>query len=352
MIEILAIEDEKKLREMLEDSVKTYNISKKLDTENKVNIKCLEDDSQLGDLLFRNKYDCLVLDINWGNNNPNGGRELIRQILENKRIPVVVYSGRLNQIEDIEERFGFQKFDRTVKFSRVLDYIVSVKQTKIFDLLGYDGELDKIITDIFWKDIDKSLKSINLEEELDSKALARVLTTRIINYLSVSNEDDKYKYYEFYINPSLTKDCHNGDIYKLDDEYFLVITPECQLIKINTVNLIKIDFSEKIEEKVLESPKTEKRMSALRRLITEGDCSEHYIPPFNDLRHALVNFRNISTLEKSKLTEDKKIITVNPIYMKNIQSRFSQYYSRQGQPDINVDHLYNFIYNKKNSKHN
>ncbi len=352
MIKILAIEDDVKQIDMMKARVETFNIQKGFNEKEKLYIECRQNDEDLGKLLFENKFDCLVLDINWGNSNPNGGRDLIMRIINNKRIPIVVYSGKLNQIEDIEENLGFKKIDRTENFSVVLNYVLTVKKTHVFDLLGYDGELDKIITDIFWKDIDKSLKAINLEENLDGKALTRVLTTRVINYLSLSNEEDKYKYYEFYINPSLTKDCHNGDIYKLDEEYFLVITPECQLIKIDTANLIKIDFSEKIEEKVLESPKTEKRVSALRRLITEGNCYEHYIPPFNGLRHALVNFRNIMTLEKSKLTEDKKIITVNPLYMKNIQSRFSQYYSRQGQPDINIEHLYNFIYTQKNGQHN
>lgn len=352
MIKILAIEDDMIQIDMMKSRLETFNIKKGFDEKDKIYIEFRQNDEDLGKLLFENKFDCLVLDINWGDSNPNGGRDLIMRIINNKRIPIVVYSGKLNQIEDIDENFGFKKVDRMENFSVVLDYVLCVKETHVFDFLGYDGELDKIITDIFWKDIDKSIKAINLEKNLDCKALTRILTTRVINHLSISNEEDKYKYYEFYINPSLTQDCHNGDIYKLGDEYFLVITPECQLLRIDTVNLIQIDFCEKIERRVLESPKREKRLAALRRLMTEGDCSEHYLPPFNNLKHALVNFRNITTLEKSKLTEDKKIITVNPIYMKNIQSRFSQYYSRQGQPDINIEHLYNFIYNQKNGESN
>lgn len=348
MIKILAIEDDLNQINMLRSKVETYNIKNKFGEQDKIFIEFRQNDDDIGKLLFEEKFDCLVVDINWGPSNPNGGRNLITKIINNKRIPIVVYSGKLNQIEDLDERFGFKKIDRTESFSVALDYIVKVKKTHIFDLLGYDGQLDKIVTEIFWKDIDKSLRAMPTEDDLDDKSLTRMLTTRVVNYLSLSNEDDKYKYYEFYINPSLTADCHNGDIYKLNDSYYLVITPECQLLKIETANLLKINFSNEIDNRVTGAKDRSKKINTLARIISEGKCFEHYIPPFNNNRHAVVNFREIITMNKSELTEDKKETTINPVYMKNIQSRFSQYYSRQGQPDIDIDHLYKYLYETNN----
>ena len=348
MIKILAIEDDLNQIKMLRSKVETYNIKNKFGEQDKIFIEFRQNDDDIGKLLFEEKFDCLVVDINWGPSNPNGGRNLITKIINNKRIPIVVYSGKLNQIEDLDERFGLKKIDRTESFSVALDYIVKVKKTHIFDLLGYDGQLDKIVTEIFWKDIDKSLRAMPTEDDLDDKSLTRMLTTRVVNYLSLSNEDDKYKYYEFYINPSLTTDCHNGDIYKLNDSYYLVITPECQLLKIETANLLKINFSNEIDNRVTGAKDRSKKINTLARIISEGKCFEHYIPPFNNNRHAVVNFREIITMNKSELTEDKKETTINPVYMKNIQSRFSQYYSRQGQPDIDIDHLYKYLYETNN----
>ena len=348
MIKILAIEDDLSQINMLRSKVETYNIKNKFGEQDKIFIEFRQNDDDIGKLLFEEKFDCLVVDINWGSSNPNGGRNLITKIINNKRIPIVVYSGKLNKIEDLDERFGFKKIDRTESFSVALDCIVKVKKTHIFDLLGYDGQLDKIVTEIFWKDIDKSLRAMPTEDDLDNKSLTRMLTTRVVNYLSLSNEDDKYKYYEFYINPSLTADCHNGDIYKLNDSYYLVITPECQLLKIGTANLLKINFSDKIDKTVLEPKNRLKRIDALARIVRDGNCFEHYIPPFNDNRHAVIDFREIITVNKSDLTEDKKETTINSVYMKNIQSRFSQYYSRQGQPDIDIDHLYKYLYETNN----
>lgn len=348
MIKILAIEDDLNQINMLNSKVETYNIRNRFGEQDKIFIEFRQNDDDIGKLLFEEKFDCLVVDINWGSSNPNGGRNLITKIINNKRIPIVVYSGKLNQIEDLDERFGFKKIDRTESFSVALDYIVKVKKAHIFDLLGYDGQLDKIVTEIFWKDIDKSLRAIPAEDDLDDRSLTRMLTTRVVNYLSLSNEDDKYKYYEFYINPSLTADCHNGDIYKLNDSYYLVITPECQLLKIGTANLLKINFSDKIDKTVLEPSNRLKRIDALARIVRDGNCFEHYIPPFNNNRHAVIDFREIITVNKSDLTEDKKETTINSVYMKNIQSRFSQYYSRQGQPDIDIDHLYKYLYETNN----
>ena len=128
----------------------------------------------------------------------------------------------------------------------------------------------------------------------------------------------------------------------------MVITPECQLLKIGTANLLKINFSDKIDKTVLEPKNRLKKIDALARIVRDGNCFEHYIPPFNDNRHAVIDFREIITVNKSDLTEDKKETTINSVYMKNIQSRFSQYYSRQGQPDIDIDHLYKYLYETNN----
>lgn len=344
MIKILAIEDEKNLREMLEDRVQTYNISKKLNEDNKLNIQCLEDDSQLGDLLFKNKYDCLVLDINWGNKNPNGGRELIQLILENKRIPIVVYSGRLNQVEDIEECFGFKKFDRTVNFSQVLDYIVTIKQTRIFDLLGYGGDLDKKLNEIFWKDIDKTISSISNADINDGSSVVRVLTTRVINKLADDN-NYKQKYFEFYIFPPITVDVHNGDIYNIKGEDYLVILPECQVLNSNGnfITMAHINYQKglEIKEKILGKVGNNQINELNNRLFKNISPGEHFIPPYGSNGIGIVEFRNLITVEKNNLESLPKKATINPDYMKNIQSRFAQFYSRQGQPDIDQDHLLN-----------
>lgn len=342
MIKILAIEDDKKLRQMLTESVESYNISKKLEGDYKISIDCKEDGSELGELLFKNKFDCLVLDINWGTRNPNGGRDLILEILEKKRIPVVVYSGRLNQIEDIDERFGFKKFDRTIKFAEVLDYIVYVKNTKIFDLLGYGGDLDNKLNEIFWNDIDKTISSISNADITEGDPVVRLLTTRVINKISADNNFEQ-KYFEFYIDPPVTTGVHNGDVYIIDELSYVVILPECQVINSSNdyITLAHINYEKgnELKDKILRKSENNQIPELNNCLFKNIAASEHFIPPHKNNGIGIIEFRNLKTVKKEQLEALSKQLSINPDYMKNIQSRFAQYYARQGQPDIDKNHL-------------
>lgn len=341
MINILLVEDEESQIQMIKEAVETYCISNGCE----INIDSIKNDLEIGNKLFDKKYDCIVIDINWGEENPDGGKKLINKIVNKKRIPLIVYAGNLSYVEDIEEQIGFKKFIRTTPFRTVLDEIKRIKDLKIFDLIGYSGELDAKITDIFWNDLEKSIKSIkNIPEYDDSNALVRMLTTRIVNKLNI-NEEGKQKYFEFYISPPVSDDVHNGDIYTIDGENYLVIMPECQIIHhlSEPVVMAHIDY-EKINNKleIVKRAGENKRANVLNDVLSlEKNPSGQFIPPFKDKGIGFINFANICTISREKLIKDNKYVSINPEYMKNIQARFSQYYSRQGQPDIDIEHLLN-----------
>lgn len=53
---------------------------------------------------------------------------------------------------------------------------------------------------------------------------------------------------------------------------------------------------------------------------------------------AVINFRRVSTYSQKELDEsfNSPVIQVASPFLKDIISRFSSYYARQGQPDINI----------------
>ena len=331
-------------------------------TLKKKNNSCFyNDDVEIYKSIFYDRYDCIILDVNWGIGKQSDGSELARKIIDSKRIPIFIYSGNLSCVEDINEQLGFKKFVRTTPFNKVIEEIIKLKEIKFVDLLGYEGIIDNKILNIFWTDTKEAKNFIsNIPEHNDADALTRIITTRIIESLSKSEYNVEQKFFEFYIYPSLTTETNNGDIYKIIDTtckenenstYYLIIPPTCQLLqkKTDRVNMLKIEFSHpKINEVYGDKKDTSKK--ALSNLLTNPPLSVHFIPPLSSyFKIGVIDFNNITSIPISNLKNEDKIATVNPAYMKDIQSCFGQYFSRQGQPNINVSHLLDFISNKNNN---
>lgn len=314
-VNILIIEDDESQQINIKDSIEAYCLRY---SEREIVADYIFDDKDIGNKIFYNKYDCIVLDLYW-ENNPDGGRDLIDNIMNKKRIPLVVYSGNLSTINDIPETSGFLKYERTKEFFEVLDKIFEIKNTHIYDLLGYDGIIDDKISKVFWKDIDRTMKFIPKNYlSQGHNSITRYLTTFAVESLSIEENED-YQEFEFYIPFRYDGQPMTGNIYSIGDSYYLLITPKCQLIqkKVNTVSLINIKSgisktaADKLKNTMYILPKTS------------------FLPPisildFNDLLSQPI--QTISTLEP--------VCSVSDIFVKNIQSKFSQYYGKLGQPDF------------------
>ena len=342
-MKVLLIEDEDSQAELINNEVAAYNLNIAVDEE-PITIDRFKNDDKIYEAIFHNRYECIVLDINWGNGKELGGRELALKIVNKKRIPIIVWSGNLGQVDDIDERFGFKKFDRTSDpVLKVINQIDEYKKLRIFDLIGYEGVIDSKILDVFWKDMDTTSRFINsIASYENANALVRIIMTRIIESLNAEIQSgDEQKFFEFYIFPSLTNKPSNGDLFKIGEDYFLCVTPTCPLEqgKINNLTLLKINFShEKLVR--LKNVEPQKRPELLNSLIPGPSDFFHFIPPCGTAFDiGLVEFSSILTKTRDELMSERKIATINPSYMKDIQARFGQYFSKQGQPDIDKPHL-------------
>lgn len=351
MINLLVIEDDENQIQSINDAIEAFNLDS---PEDIIAADYHRNDAGVYKDVFYKKYDCIVLDINWGRGKETAGRELAKKIIDSKRVPVFVYSGNLNEIEDIEERFGFRKFLRTTPFREIIDEAKKLKDSHIFDLLGYEGIIDQKILKVFWNDIDSARKFVaKIPEHDNSDALGRIITTRVVELLNIDVDSAKQKFYEFYIYPSLRKTPNNGDIYRLivgdETNYYLIITPTCQLLNgtVPYANLLKIDFSNRKIDDVMNAAE-QNRISKLTVLVTNPPAALHFIPPFSDeFDMGVINFNSIITRPVADLVEVNKVTTINPAYMKDVQARFSQYFSKQGQPAIDIEHLCGEIFRNR-----
>ena len=67
----------------------------------------------------------------------------------------------------------------------------------------------------------------------------------------------------------------------------------------------------------------------------------HWLPETNSYEGGVLNFRKLNTLSKDEFRKqfEKPWIQISPFFVKDIVSRFSSYYARQGQPDIEIEDL-------------
>ncbi|MEM8452862.1 response regulator, partial [Morganella morganii] len=65
----------------------------------------------------------------------------------------------------------------------------------------------------------------------------------------------------------------------------------------------------------------------------------HWLPKVDFFPGGTINFRRVSTYSECELDTDfhKSNLQISPSFIKDIVSRFSSYYARQGQPDIEYD---------------
>jgi len=353
MIKILVIDDDETVLTMIRDSIDAYNLS--CQEGEIIEGDFYRDDKEVYKSIFYHKYDCIILDVNWGIGKELGGKELAERIVASKRIPIIIYSGNLNDVEDLEEKIGFKKFVRTTAFTTIIGEILQIKRLKVFDLLGYEGVVDRKILNIFWDDIDSTQEFLtNISDHASADALTRIITTRMIEILNSDECLENQKYFEFYIYPSLSSVVGNGDIIRLAEESgevarcYLVITPVCQLLhRAQNVNLLRIENSHEKIDRVLNSTTCDNKIRELKKLLPGPADSLHFIPPLgNVVDMGLVDFNRIRTISKSDLKIEGRIVTINPTFMKDIQSRFAQCFSKQGQPDLDIDHLLTAINNR------
>ena len=78
------------------------------------------------------------------------------------------------------------------------------------------------------------------------------------------------------------------------------------------------------------------RKNRLNTLFTNRPQYYHWLPETNFFDGGFLNFRKLKTLSEDEFREqfEKPSIQISPFFVKDIVSRFSSYYARQGQPEI------------------
>lgn len=313
-------------------------------------------------------YDGAIVDIKLASAS-NGGNQVLEEVKNQlRRVPVVIMSGTSFDavIEDVPLVDSYLKGEKS--YLDIIKSLWDIYNTGLTKIMGGKGEIEKCLSEIFVNILlpqitpDPNNKSNNWityaqdKPENTEKALLRYTLNHLIHYLY---HVDNFCYPEemyLYLHSPILQNINTGCILteKSTNKLYIVMNPECDLVerengKCNTDRVLlaaiqkieevegfqNIDFD--CENKLLKKDKN--NLDNIRR--NKKNCY-HWLPKTKYYTYgAVVNFKWLHTYTEEELDAQfqKPVIQVSSPFLKDIICRFSSYYARQGQPDINYQEL-------------
>lgn len=239
------------------------------------------------------------------------------------RIPIVVFTGTPDNVDN--NLHYFQVYEKgAAEYKDIFDSFVNLYNTGLTRIMGGRGAIETQLNTIFTRNVLPQINEWINHAKKDAKNTEKALIRHIFNYLLSSLKDGDIKFLpeEVYLKDSDVSGISTGALVKKEDKFFIVLTPSCDLVvrpktgKMNTNRILVVEVE----------PMFERR----------NTFYYHYLPAVSFFPGGNINFRNIVSLEKEEFdnTYEMLDIVVAPLFIKDIVSRFSSYYARQGQPEI------------------
>lgn len=285
------------------------------------------------------------------------GLDFIKDLMKAKWFPVVVVSGN----PDILELDGRDIPTHLRVFNKVSKYHIDVFEhfDGIKDLLSkieaIQSAMDEILLDsklsfwTIWEKWDEISSCFSDEDDKEKGTLKILLGDIIVNkWMQEYSAAPSVHPSIFYSHPISMDQIFTGDILNIDDEFWVVVTPPCDLSHDKhpeDLTLLKcIDLSEQEKQNIKKSNEenaSRAQKEKVKKFFTESDLHRHFIPPWGKGKWPYwVSFKNVKTCDYSELKEKIsgiKVASINWRFLPNLMQRFGFYVSRMGQDDIGND---------------
>lgn len=310
--------------------------------------------------LLSKEFDGAIVDLNLDQSSPEEatGNEVLLEIVDQHRFPVFVVSGNLQNVDESlnsRESDFLKFFHRDTPNDQIFDELIKIFNTGITKILGGRGKIEKSLGEIFWHHLANNFSVWPNEDSSRERALLRYTVSHLSEYLDIPDGDDKfYHEAEFYIKPPIKRFIATGDILLIEDKRYINLSPSCDVAvrelsdgepiinadRIILAPLIEVDRTTFIEFGLIkEEDNTNARRKTLEEIIKGKRERFSFLPGYGELCPSVVDFQNIRTYSFEDIKNANRAATVSGVFLKDIQSRFSAYYGRQGQPDLNKNQL-------------
>lgn len=365
-LKLLIVEDDEELIKSYKRDIRSFNLTS---------------DVKIKECVINNKDDALViledtsvyfdaaivdlrLDNKGGNDQDYSGNEVIRKIKSNLRFPVFVITGTPHFIDpDLAIQNSLFKIKTRGEEDNYLEQFIEIFNTGITNILSRKGIIEQYLNNIFWNHLSTSMDMwIDDTTRVPSEKERSLIRYTLLHMQEYIDEDiEKYHPSEFYITRPIKKNIFTGDIVSLGKDRYIILTPSCDII-IRAGGNRNADFIMLCKLKGLNdivknynllnghTPINNDNRKRLNSFIENKNQKYHFIPKSKDFDAALIDFQDKLTFPQSdteKLLETGEMIrlaTVSSPFLKDIISRYSNYYSRQGSPDFNIEEIYNSLF--------
>ena len=284
--------------------------------------------------------DAAIVDLNLGRGTADGG-EIIEELRKHFRVPVAVLTATPGDAEDAPPVVGiFTKGEHG--FDQVLDRLWSIYETGLTKIMGGRGLLEKRLTRVFLNNLVPTIDVWVGYGEKDSGRTEKALLRHALGHLVADLEGDETPCYpeEVYLAPPLEDSLQTGTLVQCKERKtsHVVMTPACDLVKrsdgernTDVVVVAQVMPEAAVFEKLKARPDRQTRL-----MRNSDKICFHWLPKCGAVKGGFLDFRRLETVPLDGFDRQFGLLGVRiaPSFVKDIVSRFSIFYARQGQPEI------------------
>lgn len=370
-ISILIIEDEDKQIQVIQDAFNDFNDENQHYILNSESVKNFSDSLNL---LLTHNFDVAIIDLNLDQTatEPSelDGNKIVDIIRNKLRLPIIIRTGYPTQFSatELNEDNGFLKiYPKDSDVEMIIEDIIQWHEIGLSHTLGTKGILEFYLNKLFWVQISQNLKEWEkngVNEDIQEKSLLRYTLNVLQEYLEIDIDTGNFEYFhpaEVYIKPPVKDSLFFGDVLKDEsNEYYFILTPACEMAqkKSRRILLAKITKYDEVEKFMdsknsyfdnVDSSKKKKSLEQWFRNGHKDGLGYHFLPSYTDFPGGLIDFQDIQSIDVTSIKLDK-VATVTSQFAKDISSRFTLYYARQGQPNLNSDFIIDALTKKIESE--
>lgn len=293
------------------------------------------------------------------------GNTLIQKILNHYPSTIAINTGHPGEVDsEIQERENIKIFTKgTDDNASILHWLYDHRElAKALHITA--AEMQSLMAKLFHNTMWPRWEH-KWSQALNPQDIQAVITRQSAAYIAETithkiSEGSFHHPEEFYFIPPVREKLHTGDLTKIDDKIFIVISPQCDMANSGYPAHILIaeckqctasnkawqDYTDNRTETA--TKKKEKARKSLRDLITQNiPQSEHFIPPCDERGPWLISFKEVRTISSENVSRllHARFASLAPPFIPNLIQRFSSFIGRVGQPDLCPEHTAKMIDN-------
>ena len=286
--------------------------------------------------------DAAIVDLNLGRGTADGG-EVIDELKEHFRVPVAVLTATPAAADDVPPVVRvFTKGEHG--FDEVLDCLWGIYETGLTRIMGGRGLLEERLNRVFLTNLLPTIGVWVNYGRKDPGRTEKALLRHALSHLVADLEGDETPCYpeEVYLAPPLEDSLQTGTLVRCRDRgtCHVVMTPACDLVmrgngepkpKADVVVVAEIVPEAELFRRLGAKPGREKKL----RTNSDSICF-HWLPECSAVEGGFIDFRRLESVPFDGFgTQFERLrVRIAPSFVKDIVSRFSIFYARQGQPEI------------------